>query len=449
MKIVGQILFILILSFSSISRADDIHDFEKFGIRSVAPWPKLSPRVQKTFATLIANKNIKSALNFLQKDEVKTMDDTITLTEIPAPEFKEEKRAKVFSEMLRSAGLTDVKIDNEGNVIGVRKGVGQGPTVVIDAHLDTVFPIETDVKVKKIDGKYYAPGITDDTRGLAVILSIIRALTQSNIETQGNLIFLGSVGEEGNGDLRGMKTFFKNNKSIDAYIGIESIPFGSIVIQNVGSRRFEVTYTGPGGHSYAAFGTTPNAIHAIGRAIGKISDLHVPSDPKTTFNVGIIKGGRSVNTISDKSTMEIDIRSSDANELDKAVRQVLQIAKDSAVSENKRWNTSSLEVTIKEIGNRPGGMTSNKSILVEASLGAIKVLDQKESILFGSSTNSGIPISLGIPAIQIGPGGKFWGFHALNEGMDPYNAYIGMQSALLTALAIVGVRGVTSPLISQ
>lgn len=449
MKIVGQTFIIFTLLLSSIVRADDIHEFEKFGIKPVSPWPKVSTSVQTTFATLMANNRIKSALTFLQKDEVKTMDDTITLTEIPAPEFKEERRAKAFAEMLRSAGLTDVKIDNEGNVIGLWKGAGQGPTVVVDAHLDTVFPIDTDVKVKKIDGKYYAPGITDDTRGLAVILSIIRALNQSNIETQGNLIFLGSVGEEGNGDLRGMKAFFKNNKSIDAYIGIESIPFGSIVIQNVGSRRFEVTYTGPGGHSYAAFGSTPNAIHAIGRAIGKISDLRVPSDPKTTFNVGIIKGGRSVNTISDKSTMEIDIRSSDAKELDKTVRQVLQIVKDSAVSENKRWNTSSLEVAIKEIGNRPGGMTSNKSILVEASLGAIKALDQKESILFGSSTNSGIPISLGIPAIQIGPGGKFWGFHALNEGMDPHNAYIGAQSALLTALAIVGVRGVTNPLISR
>ena len=443
------ITFAFLLLTSSVAIADPGHDLAEAGIKAVAPWPILSEKVKKTYSELLANTSVRKALAFIRNDDDRTMQETITLTEIPAPEFKEEQRAKKYESMLRASGLTNVRIDSEGNVIGIRKGVGEGPTIVIDAHLDTVFPMETDVKVKKIDGKYYAPGITDDTRGLAVMLSLIRALNDAKIETQGNLIFLGSVGEEGNGDLRGIKAFFKENKSIDAYLGIESIPFGSLAIQNTGSNRFEVTYKGPGGHSYAAFGAVPSAIHAMGRAIGKISDLQVATDPKTTFNVGIIKGGRSVNTIADQASMEVDIRSSGAKELSDTVNKVMAIIQDSVVAENRRWNKNTLSVSIKKIGDRPGGMTPGNSMIVQAALGGMRALNQKELIMFSASTNAGTPISLGIPAVQIGPGGKFWGFHALNEGMDPFEAYIGAQSALLTSLAMVGVKGVTAPLISS
>lgn len=444
------ILAILTISFfSSVAFADENHDFSEAGIKPVAPWPLLTPKVNQTFSGLLGNQQVANVLSYIKRDDGQTLQDTITLTEIPAPEFQEGKRAKAFAEMLRNAGLGNVHIDNEGNVIGIRRGLNSGPTIVIDAHLDTVFPIETDVKVKKIDGKYYAPGITDDSRGLAAILSIVRALNEEKINTRGSLIFLGSVGEEGNGDLRGVKYFFKNYHAIDAYVGIESIPFGSVVIQNVGSKRYEVTYKGPGGHSYAAFGSIPSAIHAMGRAIGKISDLQVPSEPKTTFNVGLIKGGRSVNTIADEASMEVDIRSSSAKELDQTVAKVMKIIQGSAAAENKRWNKNTIQVFIKQIGDRPGGMTPPNSMVIEAALGAIKALNQKESILFSASTNSGIPISLGVPAIQIGPGGKFWGFHALNEGMDPKDAYIGVQAAALLILGLVGVEGLPDPLITS
>lgn len=444
-----KVLATIVLTSLSVgtSIADDSHDFEKFGISPVAPWPTLSEKVKNTYSQLISSQGVKKAISFILADDDRTMQDTITLTEIPAPEFKEEKRAKAFAELLRNAGLSDVRIDQEGNVIGIRKGVGKGPTVVLDAHLDTVFPIETNVKVKKVGTKYYAPGITDDTRGLAVMISIIRALNDAKIQTIGDIIFLGSVGEEGNGDLRGIKAFFKEYRSVDAYVGMEAIPFGSVVIQNAGSKRFEVTYKGPGGHSYGAFGTVPSAIHAMGRAIDKISDLKVPSQPKTTYNVGIIKGGRSVNTIADEASMEVDIRSSGAKELNQTVDKILAIIKSSAIAENKRWKTDSLTVSIKQIGDRPGGMTPANAMIIEAALGGIRALNKKESIMFSASTNSGTPISLGIPAIQIGPGGKFWGFHALSEGMDAQGAYQGVQAAMVTVLGMVGVQGISQPLI--
>ena len=427
--------------------ADEDHPVIPAGIKAVAPWPKLSKGVTHTYDELLANNLVQQALAYVEADDERTLKETIFLTEIPAPEFKEERRAKAFMKLLQDAGMSDVRMDSIGNVIGMRKGAGMGPTIVVDAHLDTVFPEETDVTVKVVDEKYYAPGITDDTRGLAAMLSIVRALNHANIKTDGDLIILGSVGEEGNGDLRGVKQFFKDHKNIDAYLGIESIPMGALATLNTGSNRFEVTYTAPGGHSFGAFGDVPSAIHAMGRAIAKISDMQVPTTPRTTFTVGIVKGGRSVNTIADKATMEIDVRSDGRRELKDTVNKVLKIVNESAEQENKRWGKDTLKVSIKQIGDRPSGMTPSDSMLVQACLGGLKALNQKELIIAGMSTNSGIPISLGIPAVQIGPGGKFWGFHALSEGMDPNGAYKGIQVALLPTLCLVGVENVSKPLI--
>ena len=425
--------------------ADPGHGDIPKGIKAVAPWPRISQSVARGQAALMASPAVQQALAFIEADDARTMQETILMTEIPAPEFMEERKAKAFMQLLKDSGLEDVRMDVAGNVMGVRRGSASGPVVVVDAHLDTVFPMETDVTVKKVDGKFYAPGLTDDTRGLAIMLSMVRAMCHADIRTQGTLIVLGSVGEEGNGDLRGVKQFFKDHPGVDAYLGIESIPFGAVVSRNTGSQRFEVTYTGPGGHSFAAFGEVPSAIHALGRAVARIGDLKVPDQPRTTFNVGIIGGGRSVNTIADQATMEIDIRSDGAVELKQVTQQVLAIVRSAADEENRRWGKKTLQVAIKQIGDRPGGMTSPDSVLIQASLAGIRAVGQKELILAAASTNAGIPISLGIPAIQVGPGGKLWGFHALDEGMDPTGAYKGIQAAFLTALNLVGVEGVTPP----
>lgn len=423
------------------------HDHIPEWVKPVAAWPEVRTEVAQSISKILADRSVQKAMRDLKDDDAFTLKQTITLTEIPAPPFKEEEKAKAFLEMMKNAGLTNAFIDQEGNVIGIRKGAGDGPTVVVDAHLDTVFPLGTDLKVKVIDGVYHAPGITDDTRGLAVMLSWIRALEANKIETVGNLMFVGSVGEEGNGDLRGVKALFKTYKNIDAFIGMESIPMGFIVPLNTGSLRYEVKFTGKGGHSYGDFGEVPSALHAMGRAIAEIADIKPTTIPRTTYNIGIVKGGRSVNTISPDATMEIDIRSDSAEELKKLNEKILAILQKATETENKNIGQNPLTVTINKIGDRPSGMTPAQSPLIQSALASLRAMGQKEQMLIGSSTNAGIPISLNIPTIIIPPGGKFEGFHALTEAMDPTDGYKGAQIGLLTTLSAVGVAGVSQPIL--
>ena len=417
--------------------------------KPVAPWPVVSEPVKQSINSLLADSRVKKTMDVLQADEEQTLKQNIILTEIPAPPFHEEKKAQAFLEMMKQAGITDAYIDKEGNAIGIKKGAGNGPLVVLDAHLDTVFPLGTDLKVTKKGNKYYGPGITDDTRGLAVLLSWIRALNATGLNTVGDLMFVGSVGEEGNGDLRGVKALFRDHKNIDAFIGLESIPMGAIVILNTGSVRYEVSFSAPGGHSFGAFGEVPSAIHAMGRAISKIADVKVPKNPRTTFNVGVVRGGTSVNTISPDAVMEIDMRSDGGKELNELHRKVLALVQQAVDEENKIIGKNLVTVNFKKIGDRPGGMTKHDSPLVQAALQSLRVLGEKEFLLAGASTNAGVPISLGVPTIILPPGGKFEGFHALNEAMDPTDAYKGAQVALLTALAAVGVEGVSQPVIRK
>jgi acetylornithine deacetylase/succinyl-diaminopimelate desuccinylase-like protein len=231
------------------------------------------------------------------------------LTEIEAPPFKEQRRAEAFLARLKALGLGSAAIDAEGNVVGVRKGSGNGPKLVITAHLDTVFPSGTDVKVKERDGRLHAPGISDDVRGLSVLLSWLKVLDDNQVQTVGDLVFVASVGEEELGNLRGIKRLFAEHRDIDGMVGLEPVADGGVLVLGTGSHRYEVTFKGPGGHSYAAFGEVPSAIHGMGRAIAKIADLKPPATPKTTFTVGTVGGGTSVNTIAPDARMAVDIRS--------------------------------------------------------------------------------------------------------------------------------------------
>ena len=415
----------------------------------VAPWPVVSSNVSESIEKILSSPDVKSAIDFLKADDVRTLKETVLLSEIPAPPFTEEKKAKAYLDLMKKSGLTDVRMDKEGNVIAVRKGSGNGPTIVLDAHIDTVFPLGTDIKVKVKDGIYYGPGITDDTRGLAVMLSMVRALNAANVQTIGDIVFLASVGEEGLGNLRGVKRFFADNKNIDAALIIEAFPLGVGGIISTASSRYLVTYEAPGGHSYAAFGEVPSAIHAMGRAIANIADLQVPKFPRTVYTVGIVKGGRSVNTISPDASMEIDIRSDGTKELVQTTKEVLEIVQKSADDENKRWGTNSLKVSTKLIGERAGGSTPADSVVVQSFLASTRAFNVKEELLIGASTNAGIPISLGIPTLIVGPGGRFAGFHALSEAIDPKDEHIGAQIDLATALSLVGVKDVAEPLLKK
>jgi acetylornithine deacetylase/succinyl-diaminopimelate desuccinylase-like protein len=416
---------------------------------SAAPVPKqIRPEVASQVQKLLAAPQVRQALEQLKADESRFIQEAIQLTEIPAPTFAEAEKAKAFAALLRANGLKDVRIDAIGNVIGVRKGSGKGPTVAIIAHLDTVFPAGTDVKVTKRGNRLYGRGLTDDSAGLAMQLTWLRALDQARVRTVGDLVFVASVGEEGNGDLRGVKAFFKENPRVDGVVVIEGAPDGAAAILSTGSNRFQVDFKGPGGHSFVAYGQVPSAIHGIGRLITKIGDLKLPEIPKTTVNVGIVKGGRSVNTISPDATVEIDIRSNGRAELDAATKQVLQFVDQSVAEENQRWGKTSLSASIKQIGARPGGMTAPEQPIVHSWLAASSSLGIKPFILAGGSTDGGVPIYMGIPTIVLGFGGKTFGFHAMDESWIPTNAYKGVQVTFLSTLAMAGVAGVSQPTVA-
>lgn len=419
------------------------------GFAVAAPTPQqISPAVDQAYRQLMASPAITKLLDAVKADHERSIEDLRMLTEIEAPPFKEQKRAEAFLARIKAVGLTDAKIDAEGNVVALRKGTGKGPKVVVSAHLDTVFPLGTDVKVKERDGKLHAPGISDNTRGLSVLLSWLKVLNDNKVQTVGDLLFVGNVGEEELGNLRGIKRIFADHLDIDGLVALEPAPDGSVAVQGTASHRHEVSFKGPGGHSYLAFGQVPSAIHGMGRAIARIGDIRTPSNPKTTFTVGTVAGGTSVNTIAPDARMAIDIRSDEMGPLLDTEKQVLAAVDEAVVEENKRWGVNTLSVSNKLIGDRPGGRTPADSAIVEAAVRANTAFG-RETRLISGSTDANVPMSLGIPAIVIGGGGKTGGFHALNEWIDVTDAWKGAQSSLVTVLGLVGVQGVSEPLLAK
>lgn len=406
----------------------------------------ITTKVDKTFEQILLNTQVKEGLEFIKLDNERTVADQMELTSIQAPTFQEQARGEYYKTRLIALGLKDVRVDRVGNVFGVRSGIGNGPKIVVCAHLDTVFPEGTDVTPKLKDGKIFAPGISDDGRGLAVVLTMIRALDEAHIQTNADIIFGATVGEEGLGDLRGVKALFQDWEDIDGFISIEPGSPERTTYLATGSHRYSVSYYGPGGHSFGDFGK-PSAIHALGRAIAMISELQAPKDPKTTFTVGTINGGTSVNTIAEKADMLVDIRSTSHDELVKLEEQILSAINMAVVEENKRWETDSIKVKIELVGNRPAGTQSPDSVIVQTALSATKALGFNPILDQPSSTDSNVPISLGIPAVTLGGGGEFGGVHTLNEFFDPKDAYYGAQKIFLTILGLAGIQEVSEPLL--
>lgn len=407
----------------------------------------VSPDNQNVFQQLLGNSRVQRGLQRIRDREADTLAEQIRLTEIPAPPFMEAERAEDFLRQMRERGLTDARIDAEGNVIGRWAGSGDGPLFVLSAHLDTVFPMDTDVTVREIDGRYHAPGISDDGRGLAVLLSVIETLTGSDIETAGDILFVGTVGEEGRGDLRGVKALFNDYPDIDAFVSIDSSGLSSITNGATGSRRFEVQFRGPGGHSFGAFGMA-SAIHAMGRAITRIADLQVPEEPRTTFTVGTVDGGTSVNSIAGDAVFALDMRSNSPDELIALEQRVWQAVSEAVQAENDRWGTpDQIMADFVLIGDRPAGLTPPEHPLVQSAALAFQTVGSGLETLRRSSTDSNVPMSLGIPAITIGGGGTASGAHSLNEWFEPVESHQGPQAAWLLMLAMVGVEGTTAPLL--
>ena len=411
------------------------------------PVKKDAPRTPSDPARLAAVPAVRRALDTLRATNAWTLAQQTAVCEIPAPPFKEAARGAELKRRFEAMGLRNVRVDAEGNVIGERPGSGAGPTVLLSAHLDTVFPDGTDVRVKRDSSaatgvKLTAPGIGDDCRGLAVVLATARALQASNVKTDGTIIFVAGVGEEGPGNLRGTRRLFDETLKgqVDYFVAVDGTGLGT-TSRAVGSSRYRVTYKGPGGHSYGAFGM-PNPIHALGRAIAKIGDLQVPTSPKTTFNVGIIEGGQTVNSISASASMDVDMRSESAASLADVERR-FRAALDAALAEEKaRWPNSRVPLTLEvtEIGKRPAGGQPDSAPIVRAALAAAQALGFTSST-DASSTDANYTLSLGIPAITIDGGGRGFGAHALSERYeDGARGWLGPQWAALIVTSLAGVR---------
>ncbi len=394
----------------------------------------------QTASQIFSTPQVRRALEYIKSNETETINDQVKTCEIPAPTFHEQKRAEYFKQRFTELGLKNVRIDGIGNVIGERPGATDRPTLVLAAHLDTVFPEGTDVKVKRNGSVLSGPGIGDDCRGLAVILAVARALNQAKIETEGKILFVANVGEEGLGDLRGVRHLFNNELKgkITHFISVDGTGL-QVTNTAVGVVRYRVTIRGPGGHSFGAFGLA-SPIHALGRAIEKISRFQVPQKPKTTFNVGKIEGGTSVNSIAHTAWMEVDMRSESTAELQKLEAEFKRATQEAIDEENARGGGSDkLTVEMKIVSQRPAGVTTADSPIVKIAMAADAALGIR-TVLTSGSTDSNIPISLGIPAITIDGGGEGRGAHSLDESFDTADSHIGTQRALLIVLGIVGIR---------
>lgn len=393
--------------------------------------------------TVLRAPQIEKAMEIVDANKDWSIEELVTLTEIPAPPFGEEARAAAMMERFRILGLTKVWEDSEGNVFGERPGSGNGPTLVLSAHLDTVFPANTPISVTRDGTLFSAPGVGDNTVGLVTILTVLKALQEARVETAGTIIFMGSVGEEGTGDLRGVKHLFLDSelgKQVDLFVSVDGTDDKNVTNQALGSRRYRITYRGPGGHSWSAFGT-PNPAFAMARTLAKLADLKLPADPRQSYNVGVVGGGTSINSIPDEIWMEVDLRGEDVGSLREMEERFLEFVDEGVDEENRaRKLTGPVEAEKELIGDRPSGETPSDSPIVEVASEVTRhMLASRNIQLVRSSTDSNLPISLGIPAITIGGGGHGMGAHSTAESFDSTRWERGIRRVLGIAVALVGL----------
>ncbi len=385
---------------------------------------------------LMRDTRVQTALAAAKDIETQTIENQVRFCEVPAPPFKEAARGEVLRREFAQLGLQNVRVDQAGNVLGDLPGDAPRPRLVMAAHLDTVFPDDTDVKVTRRGNILKGPGIGDNCRGLAVLIAIIRSMKQADIRTPGTVTFVANVGEEGLGDLRGMKALFGATlkDQIDRFVSIDNAGINVSVI-GVGSHRYRMTFKGPGGHSFAQFGIA-NPANALGRAVARIADFKVPADHRTTFNVGRIGGGTSVNAIPFEAWMEVDLRSYDPALLGALDTQLHQAVDAAAAEENARWGTPGVVTVVKElVGDRPAGSVAMDSPIVQTARAVARAIGVDLEFGEGSS-DANLPMSLKIPGITIGGGGESENSHALTESFDATNSWKGTQNALLLTIAL-------------
>jgi len=403
------------------------------------------PSLPQDVARLAGHSEVRAAFGRFRFEEAQFAQWQIEVSRVAAPPFGEAARSAWLADRFRELGLADVEVDEVGNVFGVRPGYG-GRSVALSAHIDTVFPATTPLNIRQQGSRLYGPGVSDNGAGIAALLAVASVLSSSKISHALPFVFIGNVGEEGEGDLRGMRHVFQQSRWSDAIaysVIIDGAGSDTVVSEALGSRRFEVIARGPGGHSWSDFGT-PNPIIVLARAIQALSETPVPTSPKTTFNVGVIRGGTSVNSIPETASIRVDLRSTSMAEIDRLER-AMRIALDHAVDTENRPAASRgsrknqfVQCEVIEIGNRPAGELAADARLLKV-IRAVDAHFGNTAQVQRASTDANIPLSLGREAIAIGGGGSGGGAHTLQEWFDCNGRDLGLRRILLTMLALSGV----------
>jgi len=406
-------------------------------VRSAAPSPA---KHQATASPLTGNEQVRAALAWFEPNLSWINEQQVRLTEIPAPPFGEAPRGAAVAELLAASGLT-VHTDKVGNVIGELLGANDNEIVLVSAHLDTVFPAGTNVKVHREGSRVLAPGISDNGTGIAALVALARSLQSARIKPQRTIWFAANVGEEGEGNLRGMRELVETCRArLKAAIVIDGSGTDHVTTKALASRRLEATVTGPGGHSWSDFGM-PNPINALIRGSVRFLNTRVPSTPRTTFNIGEVEGGTSVNSIPHEARIKVDVRSESEEELarlESALREAIAAGVRDELEPPRDRSKGSLEWKVELLGSRPGGELASGSPLLAALRAADESINN-QSRVERSSTDANIPLSMGIDAISIGAGGSGGGAHSLQEWYDPSGREVGLKRALLTLLGVSGI----------
>ncbi|MGB7847874.1 MAG: M20/M25/M40 family metallo-hydrolase [Candidatus Acidiferrum sp.] len=389
---------------------------------------------------------VQNALEWLEKNVNWVTEQQVRLTEIPAPSFQEEKRAEEVKVLMAAEGLI-VHSDKMGNIIGELRGAEDKEVVLLSAHLDTVFPAGTDIKIRREGDRLMAPGISDNGTGLAGLLAVARAIHVAKIKPQRTILFAADVGEEGEGNLRGMRALIDAYRTkLHAVIVLDGSGVDHVTTKALASRRMEVVISGPGGHSWSDFGM-PNPINALVRGSMRFINTKVPNSPRTTFNLGQVEGGTSVNSIPYEAKLKVDLRSENEDEIvrmETALRECIAAGVKDEMDNSRERGRGKLDWKVNLIGSRPGGELAQDSPLLAALRSADEFVGNK-SRLERSSTDANIPLSMGIDAIAIGAGGNGGGAHSQQEWYEPAGRDIGLKRVLLALLGVSGLATEKSP----
>lgn len=408
---------------------------------------QVSENVRQRFDALTKDEKVRKALSFMEADQDAVIEKQIELTLIPAPTYHEQKKAERLLEMFKEEGLTDCHIDEYGNCVGIRKGTGGGKTTLVEGHMDTVFPLDTKLEIVREDGFIKCPGIVDDTRGCAAVISTIRALNAAGIETKGDIHFVGTVQEEGTGGLRGMQYYVNHHPELEASVSVDGPGYQEIIYEATGIQTYEINFHGIGGHACGMFGKVANPLHAAARAIAKIAEFRVPADPMTTFAVTNFHAGsfEAVHAIVPEAQIRLNFRSNSQEELEKLRDRIFGAIEEACKEETERWGKDTITYDVKHICDVNAGHQDSHAAIVEAAMAASEFLGCEEPKLGnGGSTNCNRALEAGLPAVCLGGCDYDVHAHMLSEQFKVEDAFKGCQQTLLVALLCAGTDAAES-----